>query len=260
MIDRLAPGEEVLFTITALVTAESGSIINTVRVEGDNVDPVEDSNDPVPVGGLDVAILKEVSAQVIRVGEQFEFLITVENISTVTANGLTVTDFISPLVTFRDAINSTGTASFNNATRVVTWQIETLAPGATATLRIIAEATRAGTVSNTARLRTEQRDINEENNTSRTEHIQIDLVIPNVFTPNGDGINDTWEIRGLDELFVSNKLIVVNRYGVEVFRASDYQGDWNGSNLNSGTYYYQLEVTDENGVSTKFTGFVTIIN
>ncbi|WP_233166000.1 gliding motility-associated C-terminal domain-containing protein [Pedobacter sp. ASV12] len=70
-----------------------------------------------------------------------------------------------------------------------------------------------------------------------------DLFIPNVFTPNGDGNNDTFEIKGL-ELFAENELVIVNRWGNEVYRASSYRNNWSGEGLNEGTYYYLLRVKE----------------
>lgn len=64
----------------------------------------------------------------------------------------------------------------------------------------------------------------------------------NVLTPNGDGSNDTWGIkgRGLDEY----RLTVVNRYGIVVFETENPNVRWNGKKNNdgavvsTGTYFY----------------------
>ncbi|MFC7526102.1 gliding motility-associated C-terminal domain-containing protein [Parapedobacter sp. GCM10030251] len=66
------------------------------------------------------------------------------------------------------------------------------------------------------------------------------LHIPNVFTPNGDGKNDVFEIQGM-EAFDRVEIAVVNRWGNEVYRSADYQNDWNGGSLNEGTYYYAIK-------------------
>lgn len=63
------------------------------------------------------------------------------------------------------------------------------------------------------------------------------LFIPNIFTPNGDGNNETFEIIGI-EAYDRVELTVINRWGNEVFRDRNYQNDWNGGGLNEGTYYY----------------------
>ncbi|MCX2576382.1 DUF7507 domain-containing protein, partial [Pedobacter sandarakinus] len=85
------------------------------------------------------------------------------------------------------------------------------------------------------------------------------IVVPNLFTPNGDGINDVFEIRGLNQ-YQSNELQIVNRWGNKVFHAKGYQNNWSGEGLNEGTYYYLLRVkragSDEVEV---FKGYITLI-
>lgn len=68
------------------------------------------------------------------------------------------------------------------------------------------------------------------------------LEIPNVFTPNGDGVNDELVIRGLKK---SSQLFVFDRLGIEVFKSYDYEHNWDGKDLNgkelpSGTYWIIL--------------------
>ena len=53
------------------------------------------------------------------------------------------------------------------------------------------------------------------------------LFIPNVITPNGDGYNDTWFIQNIG-LFPSNSVIILNRWGDQVFVANNYQNNWDG--------------------------------
>jgi gliding motility-associated-like protein len=65
--------------------------------------------------------------------------------------------------------------------------------------------------------------------------------IPNIFTPNGDNINDSFSIPVLEQ-YPENELVVVNRLGNEVYRRKGYQGNWNGSNVTAGIYYYQLYI------------------
>ncbi|MBB6237054.1 gliding motility-associated-like protein [Pedobacter sp. AK013] len=85
------------------------------------------------------------------------------------------------------------------------------------------------------------------------------LFIPNLYTPNGDGTNDTFEIRGL-ELFEENDLIIVNRWGNEVYKATGYQNNWTGEGLNEGTYFYVLRVKELAGAEWQvFKGYITLI-
>ena len=87
-----------------------------------------------------------------------------------------------------------------------------------------------------------------------SELIITNLIIPNAFSPDGDGINDTWTIRGdLNQNYPNNKIYIFNRWGVSVFESKGYQNNWNGSNnsnssgnrssnLPVGTYFYVLDL------------------
>ncbi|MFA4868550.1 MAG: gliding motility-associated C-terminal domain-containing protein [Pedobacter sp.] len=87
----------------------------------------------------------------------------------------------------------------------------------------------------------------------------VSLFIPNLFTPNGDGNNDTFEIRGL-ELFADNDLIIVNRWGNQVYKSDNYRNDWTGEGLNEGTYYYILRVKEATGSESQvFKGYITLV-
>ncbi|MGY0038500.1 T9SS type B sorting domain-containing protein [Pedobacter sp. NJ-S-72] len=88
----------------------------------------------------------------------------------------------------------------------------------------------------------------------------FEINIPNLFTPNGDGTNDVFEIRGLNQ-YGDNELSIVNRWGNEVFRQKNYQNTWSGEGLNEGTYYYLLRVKPKGGNSEwqVFKGYITLI-
>lgn len=83
--------------------------------------------------------------------------------------------------------------------------------------------------------------------------------VPNAFSPNGDGIHDTWKIKYL-EGYPGATIDVYNRYGQIVFRSLGYDVAWNGSYLGKplpvGTYYYIIN--PKNGRQI-ITGSVTII-
>ncbi|HWK56084.1 MAG TPA: gliding motility-associated C-terminal domain-containing protein, partial [Parapedobacter sp.] len=80
--------------------------------------------------------------------------------------------------------------------------------------------------------------------------------IPNVFTPNGDGKNDVFEIVGL-ESFDRVEITVVNRWGNEVYRHNNYKNDWGGQGLNEGTYYYVI-ITHDGSRQERYAGWVLI--
>jgi len=82
-----------------------------------------------------------------------------------------------------------------------------------------------------------------------------DMVIPNIFTPNGDGKNDVFMIKGL-ETYPGSQLLIFNRWGNEVYKADNYLNNWDGSDLAEGTYYYILNRRDLDGSVTTFKGWV----
>ena len=69
-------------------------------------------------------------------------------------------------------------------------------------------------------------------------------VIPNAFSPNGDGINETWVIQYLNS-YPNVDVAIFNRYGQSVFHSSGYGKNWdgtyNGKVLPVGTYYYIID-------------------
>ncbi|MBS1627353.1 MAG: PKD domain-containing protein [Bacteroidetes bacterium] len=82
--------------------------------------------------------------------------------------------------------------------------------------------------------------------------------VPNAFSPNGDGINDTWIIKYL-ESYPGATVDVYDRYGQAVFHANgsvQWDGTFNGKPLPIGTYYY---IVDPKNGRAKISGSVTII-
>ena len=78
---------------------------------------------------------------------------------------------------------------------------------------------------------------------SYTVSYVVDAVIevPNVFTPNGDGVNEFLKFKNL-ELLGSNNIAIFNRWGKKVFEQDNYKNDWNGGGHTDGTYFFILSV------------------
>lgn len=87
-----------------------------------------------------------------------------------------------------------------------------------------------------------------------------DLIkIPTLFSPNGDGVNDSFVIKDLAN-YAQNELIVLNRWGNEVYRRDNYDNSWSGTGLNEGTYFYIVKLKKANGDSWVIQkGYVTLI-
>ena len=88
-----------------------------------------------------------------------------------------------------------------------------------------------------------------------------DIIIPNVYTPDADGINDFWIISGLQD-DTDAKVSVYNRLGKLVYQAKGCCVNWNGSMIDtneplpSGTYYYVISFAGRKDV---LKGSVTIV-
>jgi len=83
------------------------------------------------------------------------------------------------------------------------------------------------------------------------------VFIPNVFSPNGDGANDTFEIIKGEE-FDRVSLTILNRWGYEQYSNEDYQNDWTGEGQGEGTYFY-IVTLHKGGHKETHKGWVVLI-
>ena len=67
-----------------------------------------------------------------------------------------------------------------------------------------------------------------------------EIEVPNVITPNGDGVNDYFKIKNIERI-ESSTLRIYNRWGKKIFEASPYQNNWNGNGAADGVYYWELD-------------------
>ena len=100
-------------------------------------------------------------------------------------------------------------------------------------------------------------EVNEINNATDCREIPIEdceLIIYNLFSPNGDGANETFTIDCI-ELYPNNHLEIYNRWGILVYQADGYLNQWDGTSIGrvtlnaservpAGTYYYILDLGD----------------
>jgi gliding motility-associated-like protein len=86
-----------------------------------------------------------------------------------------------------------------------------------------------------------------------------DLMIPyNSFSPNGDGVNDTWNIGSGVAKHKDNSVLIFNRMGQQVFSANGYDNVntvFAGKDLSDGSYYYVVAIPS---ISFKQSGFVIL--
>ena len=90
---------------------------------------------------------------------------------------------------------------------------------------------------------------------------EFQFVIPNVFTPNGDGVNDVFEMRACGVYDYDIK--IYNRYGEPIFKSNSMNINWDGRvagvPINSGVYYYTIRILDFRGEYLNYNGAVTVI-
>jgi len=100
----------------------------------------------------------------------------------------------------------------------------------------------------------------------RVEEVR-QVYIPNIFSPDDDGVNDVFLIFPNDEIVEMPLMQVYNRWGEKMFEATDialdgtgpnWDGTFRGKKLNPGVYVYQLFVVYKDGTPETISGDLTI--
>lgn len=96
----------------------------------------------------------------------------------------------------------------------------------------------------------------DDTESSELDWREIEVIIPNIFTPNGDGQNDLFIVSGN---FTELKGTIVNRWGNTVYIWNGTNNSWDGrtksgSEASEGTYFYIFEALDAEGISTNYQG------
>ena len=92
------------------------------------------------------------------------------------------------------------------------------------------------------------------------------LEVPNVVTPNGDGVNDVWEFKLPTNCTLSG-VEVYNRWGIEILNEKLETKNvitWSGRTTSGiecseGVYFYTLQYTDTNGDMIKKNGYISLL-
>ena len=107
------------------------------------------------------------------------------------------------------------------------------------------------------------RDVNQTGCTDITITDILTVGYPNFFTPNGDGINDTWNIWSLQSIDPASEIHVFDRYGKLIKQLSPMGSGWDGTfkgvAMPPGVYVYQAKVTYLDGQEGYKKGSVTLI-
>ncbi|MFB2119719.1 gliding motility-associated C-terminal domain-containing protein [Parapedobacter sp. 2B3] len=246
-----------------LVVSEAGTY--TVMALGnecnsDLSDPVEVIVDP---GGepvvVDMQIHNAPDRHLAMINELISYQLLAINKGSHTATGVVVTAKLPANVRYETVVGAyVGQVTYNAATHELMWLPGDMAPGQSEPLTISVRASNEGMAMQLAIVTSTEPDSNPDDNEAAATVEVVALKIPNGFTPNGDGLNDLFEIRGL-EFYPENRLLIFNRWGNEVYSVKTYKNDWDGADLNEGTYYYIFELRLHSGHWQTFKGFVTIV-
>ena len=195
----------------------------------------------------DLSVVKTVNNAYPLIGSTVVFTIVAINHGPANATGVLVGDTLENGYSYVSSTSTMGT--YNPSTGI--WTIGNLNNGASAVLTVTVKVLAAGNYANTAVIQGSGIDTNAVNNISTIVTYPTDFFIPEGFSPNGDGINDLFVIRGI-EYYPLNTFTIFNRWGDEVFSAKPYQSTWDGKStkgvrvggddLPVGTYFYILDL------------------
>jgi gliding motility-associated-like protein/uncharacterized repeat protein (TIGR01451 family) len=192
-------------------------------------------------------------------GDIYNYIVTANNNSVPTGTDVKVTYVLPPQVTYVPQFSgSTSNISYNPITRTLTWNVGYVTTHTPITLTVPVKVLTNGSIESIVNIKGKQADPVMANNVDQVVQQVNPLIIPNAFTPNGDGVNDTFVIPGLDT-YTQNEIVIINRWGNNVYEKKNYQNDWTGNGLPEGTYFYVLKVFTVGGVWDSYKGYVTLL-
>jgi gliding motility-associated-like protein/uncharacterized repeat protein (TIGR01451 family) len=191
-------------------------------------------------------------------GDQFSYIVTANNNSLINGTNVHVFYTIPPNLEYVHEVGVSGEVSYNAITRTLTWTISRITPNSPINLTVPVRAIKPGIIESNVSIAGEETDPVMANNIDAAVQEVNPLVVPNIFTPNGDNVNDTFFIPGL-ETYTDNEMIIINRWGNHVYEKVGYKNDWAGQGLVEGTYYYLLRVKNRAGAWDVYKGYLTLV-
>ncbi len=259
--DGLTDGEEVLIVDDP----------NTTAIPDAATDPLDPCDpfltlacNPDPI---DLAISKEVDNETPLLQSNVTFTITLENTTMERVLDIVVNDLIAADSGFEYVSHAVSSGSYDQTTGI--WSITELTSLETVTLEITVTVLTSGQLQNTVTIASSLPLDNDESNNTATVSVQASQTpcqtpgtLCNIFSPNGDGIND--RLIFIDDAagtYANNKLEVFDRYGNSVFEMERYDSSWDGTgssgDVPKGTYFYILDLRGDGTEIVK--GWIQII-
>ncbi|WP_283774039.1 gliding motility-associated C-terminal domain-containing protein, partial [Aquiflexum sp. TKW24L] len=216
---------------------------------------------------VDLRITKTSKGIEIYEGDEFEYEIEVSNIGETDAKNVVIIDDLPRGLSYIGTTTSESNPSLGVEISVngskITYTIPLFPAGSSLLIKIKVRAEalnsdQALSITNLVRVSADEEDLNlEDNEDSDTNQINP-FFIPTVITPNGDGLNDRFEIMGLRK-FETNDIVIFNRNGDHVFERKNYENDWSAEGLVAGTYFFVMKSTDKQGKLHEFQGWIQVI-
>ncbi|WP_166638530.1 Ig-like domain-containing protein [Maribacter spongiicola] len=203
---------------------------------------------------VDLEISKFVDKEETFFEDTIVFTVTVTNNSTYEATNVGVEDVLPSGYEFVSATATDGDYSETSST----WDIPSIAIGATASLEMTVNVTDVDDYTNVAELiYVDQVDLNMDNDRAEATPVVTQaqcFTVFNKFTPNNDGLNDVFFIECIEN-YPNNNVKVFNRWGNQVFEMDNYDNTWDGTSMGRatisapeklpvGTYFYLIDFGD----------------
>lgn len=265
-VSKILNGETEILIVDVIVN-ESGDYRNCASIKAMHQTDTDPTNNQscitaAPIALIDLELTKEADVLKPIAETNVEFTITLSNKGPSKGTGIVVKDLLPSGFKFLSAVTSIGT--YNEVTGL--WNVGAIDINAVQTLKVKAYVLPAGNFTNVAEvIAANEIDIDstpgnnklqEDDQDEVTLETIVPLGIPEGFTPNGDGINDVFEIEHLQVLYPNFSMEIVNRYGNLVYKYK-HNGDkfetplwWDGHSTGrmnvsgetvpAGTYFYTI--------------------
>ncbi|MCR4030697.1 MULTISPECIES: PKD domain-containing protein [Flavobacterium] len=270
-VSKILNGETEILIVDVIVN-ESGNYQNCASIKAlhqTDIDPANNQSciTATPIAIIDLELTKEADILKPIAETNVEFTITLSNKGPSRGTGVQVKDLLPSGYKFLSAVTTTG--NYNEVTGI--WQVGTIGINGVETLKVTAYVLPVGDFTNVAEvIAANEMDIDstpgnnklqEDDQDAVTLEPQVSLLIPEGFTPNGDGINDVFEIEHLQVLYPNFSMEIVNRYGNLVYKYK-HNGDkfktplwWDGystgrmnvsgETVPAGTYFYTIHFNND---------------
>ena len=251
-------GAEGEYTNEAQITASNQADPDSNASEGFDLDDlgdglIDDDEARVEVTpqSVDIAIGKTVNVARPNIGQEISFTVTATNNGMLNATNIGIDELLPTGYRFISANATAGTYDAGEGF----WELNELGPGELETLTLTVEVLDIEDYQNVASLAyVDQFDLNASNDSGSATIQPTCLVFYNKFSPNGDGVNETFVIDCISR-YPNNTLKIYNRWGNLVYEAYGYHNEFEGiSNgratiqkeelLPAGTYFYVLDLGD----------------